>query len=786
MKKLISRWVFVLALLLPCLLTKTVVMEVFAADTHANHTVCGKTYCSHTGHDASVTWTELSGTISGTLTEGNYYFSGNATVTGRLLVSGSVNICLNGKTVSLNNEGYFYLENDANITICDCGATGKITGDAGVYGAVYLPALQTNRINVYGGNISGGRYGISAGGNDEVNVYGGTVSGTDYGIALSGYWKETQYIRVSVSGATVTGGLTGISMEDSYAVATISVGGTAMVSGTKPVPNATTYLGDYSGISIQGAGSSVAVTGGTVTGQRTGVYINGSANATISGGTIRTSKTSSVSYAGIRNNGSGTITVLGGDVVGGAGIENSKNGTIHVQGGKITGGKTGIVNTQNGAINISAGTVCGGPFGIQNYNGDALGSGCGLIQISRGTVKGTEVDILGTVADTAGAARLSLKNYSGGSLVVRCMSSKDGFVAKDVAKDGLISLDAVTAAGYKTVYDASGRTVRLATIYTLSVNNGSGGGNYAAGENVTITANVPETGLRFKEWSGAESVAFALGDQKSAAATIIMPANDLELTATYEAEHDIIHHEAKEPTCSEVGWFAYDTCSQCDYTTYVEREALGHDEVQHEAKAPTITSVGWDAYVTCTRCDYTTYVELPELEFSLTGNGRSLSLEGEIYINQYVLASNFEGIDLTTKGGLLVWDHKVTEEAAVYGTQSYVNEGMVYNTTYSDGTPEYMVRTKGIAAKGYADEVYFRAYVEVAEGKYIYGELTEYSVQSYCQNQLNKTSTSAVQKQLCAQLLHYGAAAQKRFNYNVSDLANANILGSYPAPDWMK
>ena len=39
--------------------------------------------------------------------------------------------------------------------------------------------------------------------------------------------------------------------------------------------------------------------------------------------------------------------------------------------------------------------------------------------------------------------------------------------------------------------------------------------------------------------------------------------------------------------------------------------ALGHDYIDHEAKAPTDTSVGWEAYQTCSRCDYSTYVEIP-------------------------------------------------------------------------------------------------------------------------------------------------------------------------------
>ena len=75
--------------------------------------------------------------------------------------------------------------------------------------------------------------------------------------------------------------------------------------------------------------------------------------------------------------------------------------------------------------------------------------------------------------------------------------------------------------------------------------------------------------------------------------------------------HDLVHHEAKAPTCTEIGWDAYDTCSRCDYSTYVELPAGGHDPIPHAAQAPTCTEVGWEAYDTCSRCDYSTYVELP-------------------------------------------------------------------------------------------------------------------------------------------------------------------------------
>ena len=81
--------------------------------------------------------------------------------------------------------------------------------------------------------------------------------------------------------------------------------------------------------------------------------------------------------------------------------------------------------------------------------------------------------------------------------------------------------------------------------------------------------------------------------------------------------HDLVQHAAKAPTCTEIGWDAYDTCSRCDYTTYAELPALNHDLEQHAAKAPTCTEIGWDAYEACSRCDYTTRKELPALKHDL-------------------------------------------------------------------------------------------------------------------------------------------------------------------------
>ena len=64
--------------------------------------------------------------------------------------------------------------------------------------------------------------------------------------------------------------------------------------------------------------------------------------------------------------------------------------------------------------------------------------------------------------------------------------------------------------------------------------------------------------------------------------------------------HDLVPRGYKAPTCTEIGWKDYDTCSRCDYTTYRELDALGH---AYEARTvqPTCTKAGYTLH-TCTRC----------------------------------------------------------------------------------------------------------------------------------------------------------------------------------------
>ena len=164
-------------------------------------------------------------------------------------------------------------------------------------------------------------------------------------------------------------------------------------------------------------------------------------------------------------------------------------------------------------------------------------------------------------------------------------------------------------------------------------------------------------------------------------------------TTTYQElpalNHDLEQHAAKAPTCTEIGWDAYETCSRCDYTTRKELPALNHDLEQHAAKAPTCTEIGWDAYETCSRCDYTTRKELPALNHDLEQHAAKAPTCTEIGWDAYEACSRF-GCNYTTRKELPALNHDLKQYAAKaptcteIGWNAYETCSRCDHTTYTE------------------------------------------------------------------------------------------------------
>ena len=65
--------------------------------------------------------------------------------------------------------------------------------------------------------------------------------------------------------------------------------------------------------------------------------------------------------------------------------------------------------------------------------------------------------------------------------------------------------------------------------YALTVVNGTGGGSYLEGTEVSITANTAPAGQQFANWSGSVQP----GNPLSSTTTVTMPSSDAEITANY-------------------------------------------------------------------------------------------------------------------------------------------------------------------------------------------------------------------------------------------------------------
>lgn len=148
---------------------------------------------------------------------------------------------------------------------------------------------------------------------------------------------------------------------------------------------------------------------------------------------------------------------------------------------------------------------------------------------------------------------------------------------------------------------------------------------------------------------------------------------------------------------------------------------------------------------------------------------KSLSLDDFIVVNVISKVTDFGDFDanyVMAHGGLLEWLNTsgLTDENATY--EAAQASGYVIPTLmrYSSLGQNYFVQqTLNIVPREYDKPIKYRTYVELPDGTYVYSELLEYSVFTYCNNQIDKTSATQELKELCMAIKDYGTKANAYF-----------------------
>ena len=149
----------------------------------------------------------------------------------------------------------------------------------------------------------------------------------------------------------------------------------------------------------------------------------------------------------------------------------------------------------------------------------------------------------------------------------------------------------------------------------------------------------------------------------------------------------------------------------------------------------------------------------------------SVSFDGEVCYNIYYTVDQMKGIRVENMG-LITWSK--AQPSGTIETATDIIPGAL-----TDGS-QFMVKSKGIAAKTLGDNLYFKIYAQLEDGSYAYSDLKSVNAKNYAIGRINK-STNAHMKALSVAMLNYGAAAQTYFNYQAYNLMNASLTDAQKA-----
>ena len=440
---------------------------------------------------------------------------------------------------------------------------------------------------MYGGAISGNSVKVSAN-SDEGNY----DYGYDYGYGNNRYYNYFNGGGVYNNGTFVmTGGVISDNHADNdygggvYNNRSFELTGSAVISqnnarlggGIYNNSEFRMYAGSIMNNHSGGAGGGVSneengtftMIGGKISGNSTersgGGVCNYVGTFTMSGDTVISDNLSTDEYGGGGGvyNFNGTFTMDGGSInnnkapKGGGGVENyaenyykikftMNGGTISGnEAGKLGGGIWHHVYHINSSDNAEGLLVMNGGTVSQNRLTDTSGKGGGVYSDGDMILSGSP-NIAGNTAANLYLASDKLVSASGLATGVRIGVNKEIVqsgttpvtITNDIVKENYFVSE---NSAYETGMNSEGYVVMnlkdpsLIPLYALTVENGTGSGNYADNTTITIMANAPETGKVFDKWELISGDA-VIADVNNATTTVTTKISPSRIKAVYRDE----------------------------------------------------------------------------------------------------------------------------------------------------------------------------------------------------------------------------------------------------------
>lgn len=141
-------------------------------------------------------------------------------------------------------------------------------------------------------------------------------------------------------------------------------------------------------------------------------------------------------------------------------------------------------------------------------------------------------DLYNKYASSGQAPIFPLVGSDGGSSQLTSVLNASSYVGTTylIYPDGTYEGDYKGGSDYGVGYYLDKAPVGGGTSYTLTVEKGSGSGDYDEGEVVNVKAQAAQTGYKFETWIGDTQY---VADAGSATTTVTMPGKDISIEATY-------------------------------------------------------------------------------------------------------------------------------------------------------------------------------------------------------------------------------------------------------------